>query len=303
MRNLFLVAALIACSGAGTVRGDTLEGLYKARAEYQRQIVDARSKLEKALSDRISKVAETGDLQAVKAALDEFDAFSRDGFLPTSKEMKKDCDTYLDTQRKAFALVKKAYDSAVIQFTKSLDIAMAERIQREFEELTVRYEETDGVVPDGAVATRKDAVNDYVKLIIQKDAEIRELETHAQRESALRDFFDDANKKLQSRTFVLRVPIKDVKYTRNGTRIYLDAPLLENNPRRFQSSITVRLPKSRALAINPGDILVLRGRPSIWWYGSYRGKGRVEYTVYVDENYCIGLSRVQKRFEDKARDE
>src|SRR5690606_25714208 len=79
----------------------------------------------------IKTAAENGNLDAVKALLEEEAAFEDEAKLPTSQAMKKAASDYQSAINRARKAMADGYERAVSEYTKLLDIESADAVNKE----------------------------------------------------------------------------------------------------------------------------------------------------------------------------
>jgi hypothetical protein len=109
------------------------DALEKAKATYTETIDKARVDLRSAFDSQVQEVAKTGNLEHVKSLLAEKKSFDDDGKLPTSQPMKQAVADYQATMDKAHKTLATAYETAVSDYTKKLQIDRADSVNNEFD--------------------------------------------------------------------------------------------------------------------------------------------------------------------------
>lgn len=136
-RQWLMTGLLIACSwyfipGASAAEKDLVsEALEKAKAEYAKSIENAQHDYSNSFDASLQEVAKTGNLEAVKSLRSEKKTFEAEGKLATSQGMKKATLEFQKTIDSARKSMLKAYDTAVIDYTKQLRIDEADAVNGE----------------------------------------------------------------------------------------------------------------------------------------------------------------------------
>ena len=106
--------------------------LTKAKKAHSDADAKAKSALLTAIDDTIKTVAGAGDLDGVKALQTSKRAFQDDGKVPDSARLRTATAEFVRATKAAQATLEKAYDKAVKDATKGLNIDLAEAIQAEW---------------------------------------------------------------------------------------------------------------------------------------------------------------------------
>jgi hypothetical protein len=104
--------------------------LDRAKIEYDKAVEKARSSLLGDLKKRTDAAKKAGDLKALEKALEEFQAFEKDGKAPR----QLGGGTYEKQMKAARDKLEDSYRAAVKQYTKNDEIQQAKIIQQELEE-------------------------------------------------------------------------------------------------------------------------------------------------------------------------
>lgn len=148
--SVLCVAVLLFTIGAGETDG-IREKLDAARKAYATVTTEARKNLLTAFDDRINDVAATGNLEEVKSVRADKEAFENDGKLPKPPRMIKAVNAYQIAVKNARETMEAAYDGAVRDYTKALDIENAEAVKTESE--SFRKGQSPTIRPGGATST------------------------------------------------------------------------------------------------------------------------------------------------------
>jgi hypothetical protein len=120
---------LTACQAIGA---DPIEDeLSRAKEAYRAALDKARAALLEAIDQRIKDAALAGSLADVKSLQSQRDAFETGGTLPRHPRLVKASHDCQDAGKKARVAMTAAYDKAVKDYTKALDIANAEAVKAE----------------------------------------------------------------------------------------------------------------------------------------------------------------------------
>jgi hypothetical protein len=125
----------------------------KSKTVHDEAIEKANKDFIAGFDSKIQEVAATGSLDGVKAIQAEKKQYEVDGKMPTSAAMKKlliGYQTGIDNARKRMTA---AYETAVSQYTKALQIDKAESINSEFE----AFKKSSAVNANGKAANVDDA--------------------------------------------------------------------------------------------------------------------------------------------------
>jgi hypothetical protein len=135
MRPL-LVGLVGACAAPVAAQDDPiLVALDKAKVAHGDTVAKARSALIAALDEAIKAVAESGDLDGVKALRAEAKAFEDAGKLPTAARLRTKVGEYQKATKASLTALEKAFDQAVRDSTKALKIEQAEAIRTQWQEV------------------------------------------------------------------------------------------------------------------------------------------------------------------------
>lgn len=109
--------------------------LETAKDTHRRTLDQARTDFLKAMDERIKALSARGDLEVTKAAVVARDAFAKDGKLPEIGDFAIALGSYRRSVEGADVLLKRAYESAVRSYTKSLNLEAAEAARAELKAL------------------------------------------------------------------------------------------------------------------------------------------------------------------------
>jgi len=135
-----LCPAFICADDADTIAED----LNKAKAAFEKQQQKVKADLSTAFDAVLKKVADTGDLDAVKVVQEEKKAFADSDKLPTSKYMRTAVVSYRAELQTAKRTAVQAYEKAVKEYTKKLMVEKAEKIKSELLDLQGKTELVQG---------------------------------------------------------------------------------------------------------------------------------------------------------------
>jgi hypothetical protein len=107
--------------------------LEKMKDQYKKTAATARADLLQAFDTKVKEVAQSGNLTVVKQLRAEKEAFQKDARLPTALVMKPAVAEYQQRLKRDRDALSAAYDKAVRHYTKALDLARADAINKEWE--------------------------------------------------------------------------------------------------------------------------------------------------------------------------
>jgi hypothetical protein len=130
MHKYFFIIVLLtgipfSCWAEDTANDPIHDTLEKAKATFAANVEKAKSDFRGAFDAQIQEVAKTGILEHTKSLLAEKKAFEEDGKLPTSQPMKKAVTDYQAAMDNARKTLITAYQAAVSDYTKKLQIDKA----------------------------------------------------------------------------------------------------------------------------------------------------------------------------------
>lgn len=117
---------------------EILRSLEDAKAAYKGGTDSSRAALLTAFDEVTKSIAQSGDLDGVKAVRAERTAFEEKGTLPTSQRMRAASNEYQRSIRQSAATMSKGYEDTIKELTKLLAIEQAEKVQAEFKEFEAR---------------------------------------------------------------------------------------------------------------------------------------------------------------------
>jgi hypothetical protein len=107
----------------------------QAIATYNILLNKSKTDMAASIEARIKTVAQTGDLNAVKAVIAQKDAFAKLGTLPTEAGLQAAVNKFTKTQATAYDVLLVAYEEGVKNYTKALKIDEATALQKRLEAL------------------------------------------------------------------------------------------------------------------------------------------------------------------------
>lgn len=128
---LLLVSGVVAAEENVELPSEAIEVLQK----FDRVVEDARTAMLKAIDDQIVLATRNGDLAEVKLFQGDKVAFEERGVFPKSTKLKTACTKCRASVKIGLEKSRLALEMQVKERTKSSDIATAERIQRELDDL------------------------------------------------------------------------------------------------------------------------------------------------------------------------
>lgn len=133
--SAFSMALLAACCvGIHGEDADAVNAqLRKAKVAYEEAVEKANSTMAEVFAEKVKEVAATGNLVAVKKLMAESEAFEAEGKLPSSRDMKAAVSKYQLAIKNAREAMDVAYDTAVRQYTKDLNVNKADFTKTEWE--------------------------------------------------------------------------------------------------------------------------------------------------------------------------
>lgn len=151
-----MVLLVTSCASARAGEEPVRAGLAKARGTFASASGEARRNLIAAFDHELKEVAKTGDLDAVQAVRALKLAFEEKGALPATPHLKVAAEQYEEAMKVARAAMDKAYEAAVREATKRLQVEVAETIRAEWKEFKARGTlPGDESGPDVAAAANK----------------------------------------------------------------------------------------------------------------------------------------------------
>ena len=134
-RGVFLLACAV-LSGFGLAEhsedaGRTADDLSTAKLQYVERLAEGYSELLIAIDAKIQASAQSGDMDAAEGLIAEKRKFIDDGITPEAGGLQEAVSRYLQIRQEATAQLKAAYQSAIDNAVRSLDIARAKRIRAE----------------------------------------------------------------------------------------------------------------------------------------------------------------------------
>jgi hypothetical protein len=129
--------------------------LSRAKKAHADADTKAKTSLRTSIDDAIKAVAGTGDLDAVKALQADMKAFEESGKVPDSPRLRAAATEYSRATKAAQAALEKAFDKAVKDATRSLNIDLAEAIQAEWKEALGKGAKPGPVTSDAPTRNQK----------------------------------------------------------------------------------------------------------------------------------------------------
>jgi hypothetical protein len=258
----------------------TASALDAAKATRDAALKDAEAALSKGLGETVKKIAATGKLDATKAALSAKDQFDKWHLVPHSAGVAEPVREFLKMREAANAKLATAYDDAEAGYTKQLKVDEATAVRAEkgrfvaaeksfmqsFTTTKVAAQSQDPAPakPDKVVNTGQYLAAISVALNARID-EIAKLDTSAKRDDAHTTMIQGADAWLETYTFTLRFPIKDVQHAVGGQFTFsLSQPAEVTGIKgsfTYMSTLTIDFPAEEVSKIKAGDILVVSGTP------------------------------------------
>gem|GEM_PF-3739559 len=134
-RRFTSLAILIMMCIAGLAQAESIEEkLAIAKQHRADTLLAAREQLTKAIDARIKEVAKTGDLEAVKAIMAERSAYVEQNVLPDTTRLQEHVKVYHKSVAEADQKLIEAYEHAIREHTKRLEIAKATEVQNELKD-------------------------------------------------------------------------------------------------------------------------------------------------------------------------
>lgn len=119
------------CANTSSAQDAVGDDLGRAKEAYRAAIDQARSTLLEAVDAKLKEVAKSGNLADVKAIQSERDTFESSGKLPKSVKLSRATLECQEAGKKAKAAMTLAYDKAIKDYTRTLDIANADAVKAE----------------------------------------------------------------------------------------------------------------------------------------------------------------------------
>jgi hypothetical protein len=151
-----LMALFAIASNSPLLAETTDEKLEVARVEYKTTVVTAREALILALEAEVRRVAETGNLDTTLSAKKELQDFRDAGKLPSSSRAKSAVTTYRSTVEKGRKKLIDLHKSAIVEYTKGLDLEKAQAIKQQIQEL--ESPSSTGMVEDSSMPAGADTI-------------------------------------------------------------------------------------------------------------------------------------------------
>jgi hypothetical protein len=107
--------------------------LERMKDQYKKTAATARADLLQAFDAKVKEVAQSGNLTVVKQLRAEKEEFQKEAKLPTALVMKPAVAEYQQRLKRDRDALSAAYDKAVRHYTKALDLARADAINKEWE--------------------------------------------------------------------------------------------------------------------------------------------------------------------------
>ena len=107
--------------------------------KFDRVVEEAREAMLKAIDDQIALATKNGDLAEVKLFQSDREEFEKRGIFPRSPKLKNACTKCRSSLKVNLAKSKQLLEAIVKEKTKASDIATAERVQKELDELVRQW--------------------------------------------------------------------------------------------------------------------------------------------------------------------
>lgn len=167
--SIALGALFASAQDAGEEGDPILATLDEAKVAYSSAIEDARKLLLDAYDAEIEKVAKTGDFELVQKLQSERSEFEEEGKTSTTARMRSATSDYQRAIRAATSTLSDAFETAITESTKALQLEQAEAIQQELndfkenrESLTTASRTKPDAPPTPAEITTKEQLKTFL---------------------------------------------------------------------------------------------------------------------------------------------
>lgn len=134
---LLLVMVFVSLTSGRTFAADANDPsaaeLDKMKDQYKKTLTTARSDLLEAFDAKVKEVAKSGNFTVVRELRVEKEEFQNSTKLPTALVMKPAVAEYQQRIKKDCDALSATYEKAVRHYTKSLDLAKADSVNKEWE--------------------------------------------------------------------------------------------------------------------------------------------------------------------------